>query len=61
MASVAVIIYVTILVAVGFAAKGYGRRAWPWVLLAFFIGLFAFIPLLIAGSPSHRRGAVRAR
>lgn len=42
-------IYVLVLVGVGRVAQNYGRRAWPWVLVALFIGIFAFIPLLIAG------------
>jgi len=42
-------IYVLVLFAVGRTAQNYGRRTWPWVLLAVFIGIFAFIPLLIAG------------
>jgi hypothetical protein len=61
MATVIVLIYLVVIVAVGFAAKGYGRRPWPWVVLALFIGLFAFIPLLIAGRPRSRRGVLRAR
>jgi hypothetical protein len=61
MATVLVIIQLAAIVAVGFAAKGYGRRAWPWVLVALFIGVFAFIPLLIAGSRDTRRGTVRPR
>jgi hypothetical protein len=47
---------------VGFTASSYyGRRWWPWALLAFFIGIFAFIPLLIAGNTKNRRSAMRAR
>jgi hypothetical protein len=48
-----------IIFAVGYVAKSYGRRAWPWALLAFFFSLLAFIPLLIAGDRRKRQAAVR--
>jgi hypothetical protein len=49
----ALAVYLGICFWVGKTAEGKGRRFAPWVFLAALIGVFAFIPLLIAG-PSHK-------
>ena len=49
--------YPATLFAVGVVARNYGRRVWPWVLLAMVLGIFTFIPLVIAGTTRQRRGS----
>jgi hypothetical protein len=52
---VLVVLWLAIGYAVGGTAERYGRHAFPWTLLGFVIGLFAFIPLLAAGPTEDER------
>ena len=53
--SVLALIDFIIMCFVGMTAESKGRRALPWMALSLFIGLFAFIPLLVAGLPEKER------
>ena len=48
-------LYILILVGIARAAENRSRRAAPWVCLGLVIGIFAFIPLVIAGTSREGR------
>jgi type VI protein secretion system component VasK len=52
---VLIIVYLAVLFAVGRTAERFGRAPFWWVALAFVIGFFAFIPLLIVGMTDEER------
>jgi len=49
------LIYLAILFAVGRTAEGKGRAPFPWIVLALFLGVLTFIPLLAVGPSREKR------
>jgi hypothetical protein len=52
---VLILIWLAVLYGVGKTAERFGRAPFWWVALAFVIGFFAFIPLLIVGMTDDER------
>jgi Short C-terminal domain len=50
-----VVAYIAVLYAIGKTAESKGRDPFPWIVLGLFLGIFTFIPLLVAGTSREGR------